>query len=146
MTRKLHWLVPFLALAATMVAGTASATAAPTVQLDGVRTTLWTDPATTKVLLSNKIVPLLAWTARFSGTSSTPGAPTVADLFSARVARVQLAIMVVAIVLLAAAVMIGVATAAYGGASLFLIGVLLFVSQIGRVALGGRRRHVGDKA
>jgi hypothetical protein len=93
-----------------------------------------------------KIVPLLAWTARFSGTSSTPGAPTVADLFSARVARVQLAIMVVAIVLLAAAVMIGVATAAYGGASLFLIGVLLFVSQIGRVALGGRRRHVGDKA
>lgn len=58
MTRKLQWLVPFLALAATMVAGTASATAAPTVQLDGVRTTLWTDPATTKVLLSNKIVPL----------------------------------------------------------------------------------------
>jgi len=41
-----------------MVAGTASAAAAPTVQLDGVRTTLWTDPATTKVLLANKIVPL----------------------------------------------------------------------------------------
>lgn len=58
MTRKLRWLVPFLALAATMVAGTASAAAAPTVHLDGVRTTLWTDPATTKVLLSNKIVPL----------------------------------------------------------------------------------------
>ena len=32
MTRKLRWLVPFLALAATMVAGTASAAAAPTVQ------------------------------------------------------------------------------------------------------------------
>ena len=58
MTRKLRWLVPFLVLAATMVAGTASAAAAPTVQLDGVRTTLWTDPATTKVLLANKIVPL----------------------------------------------------------------------------------------
>ena len=58
MTRKLRWLAPFLALAATMVAGTASAAAAPTVQLDGVRTTLWTDPATTKVLLANKIVPL----------------------------------------------------------------------------------------
>ena len=58
MTRKLRWLVPFLALAATMVAGTASAAAAPTVHLDGVRTTLWTDPATTKVLLANKIVPL----------------------------------------------------------------------------------------
>jgi hypothetical protein len=58
MTRKLRWLVPFLALASTMVAGTATAAAAPTVQLDGVRTTLWTDPATTKVLLANKIVPL----------------------------------------------------------------------------------------
>lgn len=58
MTRKLRWLVPFLALVATMVAGTASAAAAPTVQLDGVRTTLWTDPGTTKVLLENKIVPL----------------------------------------------------------------------------------------
>ena len=58
MTRKLRWLVPFLALAATMAVGTASAAAAPTVHLDGVRTTLWTDPATTKVLLANKIVPL----------------------------------------------------------------------------------------
>ncbi len=54
MTRKFRWPVPFLALAATMVAGTASAAAAPTVQLDGVRTTLWTDPATTKVLLANR--------------------------------------------------------------------------------------------
>ncbi len=58
MTRKLRWLAPFLALAATMVAATASAATAQTVQLDGVRTTLWTDPATTKVLLANKIVPL----------------------------------------------------------------------------------------
>ena len=58
MTRKLRWLVPFLALAATMVVGTASAAAAPTVRLDGVRTTLWTDPATTKVLIANGIVPV----------------------------------------------------------------------------------------
>ena len=58
MTRKLRWLVPFLVLAATMVAGTASAAAAPTVRLDGVRTTLWTDPATTKVLIANGIVPV----------------------------------------------------------------------------------------
>jgi len=58
MNRKLRWLVPFLALAAIAVAGPAGAAAAPTVQLDGVRTTLWTDPGTTKVLLENKIVPL----------------------------------------------------------------------------------------
>jgi hypothetical protein len=58
MTRTFRWLVPFLALAAIAVTGPAGAAAAPTVQLDGVRTTLWTDPATTKVLLANKIVPL----------------------------------------------------------------------------------------
>jgi len=58
MTRKLQWLVPFVALAAIAVAAPAGAAAAPTVRLDGVRTTLWTDPATTKVLLANKIVPL----------------------------------------------------------------------------------------
>jgi hypothetical protein len=57
MTRTLRWLAPFLALAVTM-GGTASAAAAPTVRLDGVRTTLRTDPATTKVLLANRIVPL----------------------------------------------------------------------------------------
>lgn len=51
MTRKLRWLVPFLALVATMVAGTAGAAAAPTVQLDGVRTTRWTVPATTVSIL-----------------------------------------------------------------------------------------------
>lgn len=58
MIRKIRLLVPFLALAAIVAPGTAGAAAAPTVQLDGVRTTLWTDPATTKVLLANKIVPL----------------------------------------------------------------------------------------
>jgi hypothetical protein len=58
MNRKLRWLVPFLALAAIAVVAPAGAAAAPTVQLDGVRTTLWTDPGTTKVLLENKIVPL----------------------------------------------------------------------------------------
>jgi len=60
MIPKLRWLAPFLALAAITVAGTANAAAAPTVRLDGVRTTLWTDAATTRVLLANKIVPLPA--------------------------------------------------------------------------------------
>ena len=61
MTRMLKLLAPFLVLAATAIGGTATASAAPTVSLDGVRTTLWTDPATTKVLLSHKIVPLPAF-------------------------------------------------------------------------------------
>ncbi len=84
-----------------------------------------------------KIVPLLAWTARFSGKGSTPGAPTVADLFSARVAHVQLVTMVLAVGVLATGVLFSIVAAAYVGASLFLIGVLLFVSQIARVAFGG---------
>lgn len=92
-----------------------------------------------------KIVPLLAWTARFGGKTSTPGAPTVAGLFSARVARAQLAIMIAAMIVLAAAVMLGAVPAAYTGASLFLAGVLLFVSQIGRVAFGHSFRHGGGK-
>ena len=76
MTRTLRWLVPFLALAATMVAGTASAAAAPTVHLDGVRTTLWTDPATTKVLLANKIVPLPTYGTHVD-VKWTPQGPSV---------------------------------------------------------------------
>lgn len=54
-------------LAVSLTAGTsAKATTSNVVSLDGVRTTLWTDPATTKVLLSHNIVPLPAW-----GTSVT---------------------------------------------------------------------------
>jgi hypothetical protein len=58
---------------------------------------------------------------------------------------VQLAVMILGVVPLATAIMTGVAAAAYAGASLFLIGAVLFVSQIGRVAFGGGIRHVGDK-
>ena len=49
-----------LATAILVVPGTAAAKSrsAGTVQLDGVRTTLTTDPATTAVLLSNGILPL----------------------------------------------------------------------------------------
>jgi hypothetical protein len=93
-----------------------------------------------------KIVPLLAWTARFSATTSSPGTPTVAELFSARVARVQLAVMIAAIVTLATAIMTGIAAAARAGAFLFLVGVLLFASQIGRVAFGSRVRTAGGNA
>lgn len=86
-----------------------------------------------------KIVPLLAWTARYSGTKRTAGAPTVAQLFSARVAEIQLGVMVSALVILSVAILIGSAVGAYVGASLFMLGVLLFASQIGRVAFGRPR-------
>lgn len=90
-----------------------------------------------------KIVPLLAWTARFGGRAGTPGAPTVADLFSANVARMQLAVMALAIVVLAVGVLGGAVPATYAGAGLFLVGVMLFLSQIGRVAFGRAARAAG---
>ena len=90
MTRKLRWLVPFLALVATMVAGTASAAAAPTVHLDGVRTTLWTDPATTKVLLANKIVPLPTYGTHVD-VKWTPQGPSVGYGFPIPSGRVDAA-------------------------------------------------------
>jgi hypothetical protein len=83
-----------------------------------------------------KIVPLLAWTARYSGRTSTPGTPTVAQMFSARVAEAQLAVMVTAMIILSLSILLGATVAAYIGAGLFMIGVLLFASQIGHVALG----------
>jgi hypothetical protein len=90
MTRAFRWLMPFLALAATLVIGTATATAAPTVQLDGVRTTLWTDPATTKVLLAHKIVPLPACGTGVD-VKMTPQGPSVGFSFPISGGRVDAA-------------------------------------------------------
>ena len=58
MNRLLRWLIPAVAVTATALATAGTAAASPTVHLDGVRTTLWTDPATTKVLLQHHIVPM----------------------------------------------------------------------------------------
>lgn len=57
MQRMLRWLLPVAVVSAALVV-TSTASAAPTVKLDGVRTTLWTDPATTKVLIRNHIAPV----------------------------------------------------------------------------------------
>jgi len=83
-----------------------------------------------------KIVPLLAWTVRFKDRMGKGTAPTIAQMFSARVAHVQLALMALAVMLLG----VGIATASLHvtrcGAVLFLAGVLLFLSQIARVTMG----------
>jgi hypothetical protein len=85
-----------------------------------------------------KIVPLLAWTARFRGRMGKGPVPTVAQLYSAKVAHVQLALMTLAVVLLAGGIGAGAAHVTRCGAVLFLAGVLLFITQIARVAFGGR--------
>ena len=83
-----------------------------------------------------KIVPLLAWTVRYRDRMGTGTAPTVAQTFSARVAHAQLALMAVGVTLLAAGTGAGSAHVVRCGGVLFLGGVILFVTQIVRVAAG----------
>ncbi|HEU6449836.1 MAG TPA: hypothetical protein VFT57_00350 [Gemmatimonadaceae bacterium] len=85
-----------------------------------------------------KIVPLLAWTARFRGRMGKGPVPTVAQLYSAKVAYIQLGVMTLAVVLLASGVGAGITHLTRCGAVLFLAGVVLFISQRARVAFGGR--------
>jgi len=89
-----------------------------------------------------KIVPLLAWTVRYSGTMGRRGTPTVAAMFSARVAHLQLGVMAAAVALLGLAILAGLASAAYAAAGLFLFGVTLFGSQIFRIAFGDAGRGI----
>jgi hypothetical protein len=63
--------------------------------------------------------------------------PTVAQLYSSRVAYCQLGIMTVAVLLLAGGIGAGAAHVTRCGAVLFTLGVVLFMSQIARVAFGG---------
>lgn len=86
-----------------------------------------------------KIVPLLAWTAHFRGRMGKERVPTVAETFSARVAKVQLAMMALGVGLLGLGVAVGSAHVTRCGAVLFVAGVLLFITQLGRVALGHTR-------
>ena len=86
-----------------------------------------------------KIVPLLAWTAHYRGRMGKERVPTVAETFSMPVARAQLVLMASAIVLLGLGIGFGSPAVTRCGAVLFLAGVLLFVSQITRVAMGQMR-------
>lgn len=83
-----------------------------------------------------KIVPLLAWTVRYRDRMGTGTAPTVAQTFSARVAHVQLALMALGVTLLVAGIAAASVHVTRCGAVLFLAGVILFVTQIVRVAAG----------
>ena len=83
-----------------------------------------------------KIVPLLAWTVRYRDRMGTGTAPTVAQTFSARVAHVQLGLMALGVTLLATGVGAASVHVTRCGAVLFLAGVILFVTQIARIAAG----------
>ena len=85
-----------------------------------------------------KIVPLLAWTVKYRGRMGRSAVPTVAEMYSARVAIWQLGAMAAGLPLLAGSILAGSTLGARAGALLFLSGVLLFISQLVRVAFGGR--------
>lgn len=86
-----------------------------------------------------KVVPFLAWIARFKGRIGREKVPTVADLYWKRVAEVQLAVMTASIVVLVVGVATGHAMVARTGALGFVLGVLLFISQIIRVMTVGSK-------
>jgi hypothetical protein len=84
-----------------------------------------------------KIVPFLAWITRFRGRAGRERVPTVAELYSARVAHVQLALMAAGVAGMAGGVAAGGALAVRVAAVAFAAGVALFATQIVRVARGG---------
>jgi len=83
-----------------------------------------------------KIVPFLAWIARFRERVGREKVPTVAELYSARVAHVQLAAMAGGVAGLVAGVALGSTPLVRAAALLFCAGVALFLAQIARVARG----------
>jgi hypothetical protein len=85
-----------------------------------------------------KIVPFLAWIARFRGRIGREKVPSVAELYSSRVAHVQLVLMTGGVALIAAGVAAGMVPAVHVGSCAFALGVLLFLSQIIRVVTVGR--------
>lgn len=85
-----------------------------------------------------KIVPLLAWTTRYGARMGKEKLPAVSDMYSARVAQVQLFCMASGVALLITGISAASSHVARCGAVLFLGGVLLFASQVARVAYGGR--------
>ena len=82
-----------------------------------------------------KIVPFLAWIVRYRGRMGREPVPAIADLYSARVALVQWIVMAAATAVIVAGTLAGHAHCVRVGASLLVVGVLLFASQIVRVAM-----------
>lgn len=81
-----------------------------------------------------KIVPFLAWISRFRSRVGKGAVPTVADLYSAKVARVQLVIMAAAVLSISAGVLAGAGVLVRLGAVGFAAGVVIFAAQVMRVA------------
>jgi len=86
-----------------------------------------------------KIVPFLAWVARYRDRMGRESVPTVADLYSARVATVQWGVMTAGVGALVAGTLAGHAHCARVGALLFAAGTSMLAAQGARIALGIHR-------
>ena len=83
-----------------------------------------------------KVVPFLAWMARFREDMGKKPVPTVAQLYSQRVAHLDLTLFIVGIVGMTLGVAAQLGLLVRVAAILFVTAVALFTSQIVRVAFG----------
>jgi hypothetical protein len=91
-----------------------------------------------------KIVPFLAWISRFRNDIGKRRVPTIAALYSQQIANTDLLLFVVAVGALALGILTGAAAIVRTAAVLFVAGVLLFASQMIRVAFGTSVKSVKD--
>jgi hypothetical protein len=89
-----------------------------------------------------KIVPFLAWISRFRNDIGKRRVPTIAALYSQQIANTDLLLFVVAVGGLALGILTGATAIVRTAAVLFVAGVLLFASQMIRVAFGTSVRDV----
>jgi len=82
-----------------------------------------------------KVVPFLAWVARYRGRMGREQVPAVADLYSSRLANVQWGVMTAGCGVLVAGTLAGHSHCTRVGSVLFAAGVVIFAVQIVRVAL-----------
>lgn len=88
-----------------------------------------------------KVVPFLAWIGHYRGRMGREQVPTVAELYSARVATVQWVLMTLGALVLTAGTLLGHAHCTRVGSVLFTLGTLLFTTQIIRVARRPRAKE-----
>jgi hypothetical protein len=85
---------------------------------------------------SYKIIPLLAWTARFSGRSGPGPMPMAGDLFSARVALVHGTLTAVAVLGMLVGIAAASASIVADGAVLYACAILIYAWQVARIRWG----------
>ena len=96
-----------------------------------------------------KVVPMLVWTGRYAHLAGTPGAPRLADLYPAALARAELTGFTAGVVLLTGGVLVASPVAATAGAALLCAAALAAAGAVGTcvaTTARGPAPRVGDTA